>query len=314
MAISTVLLAGAAFAQNPTPPPTPISTPIGTLYSNQQVIQISAGPDITAEAGIDPVTFNGTFTTPYNTSSPVVFFWINTTTNQVEFTGMNNQETCPTKSARYWLIAENMDTGDWGQAYMTLTVTDHTPPQIWLLGQPTMLLQGGTPWVDPGYGVFDNEDGASVPVTIAGTVNTNAVGVYTITYTATDSNNNSASVTRTVDVYYNWSGFAQPVNMDGSSVFHSNGCIPLKFTLTGGNANTTAITAKLYLAKMSNGIAGTEIVASSTGNADVGNIFRFQNGTYTYNLDTKGLTAGTWQLTVDMGDGALHTAIISLTK
>lgn len=307
LALSTAALAGAAFAQT-------ISTPIGDLNSSQQVIHVSAGADITAEAAVDTISFTGTFTTPYVTSSPVVFFWINMTTNQPEFAGMDYSETCPSHSTRYWLIAENMDNGDWGQAFMNITVTDHTPPQIWLLGQPTMLVQGGTPWIDPGFGVFDNEDGVSVPVTITGSVNTNAVGVYTLTYTATDSHNNSASVTRTVDVFYNWSGFSQPVNMDGSSVFHINSTIPLKFTLTGGNASNSAITAKLYLAKMSDGIAGTDMEASSTGAADIGNTFRFQNGTYTYNLDSKGLTSGTWQLTVDMGDGALHTAVISLTK
>lgn len=307
IALSTTALAGAALAQS-------VNTPLGALSSSQQVIQVSAGPDQIAEAGIDTVSFHGTFAAPYNTSSPVVFFWINMNTNQCEFTGMDSSMTAPRQSVKYWLIAENMDNGDWGQAFMNLTVTDHTPPQIWLLGDPTMMVAGGTPWTDPGVGVFDNEDGQSVPVTITGQVNVNSVGVYTLTYTATDSHNNSSSVSRSVDVFYSWSGFTQPVDMNGLSVFKLGSTIPLKFSLTGGNANVTSITARLYLAKMSDGIAGTEQAAGSTSSADIGNIFRFQNGTYTFNLSTKGMSAGTWQLRVDMGDGAIHAAVLSLSN
>ena len=49
-------------------------------------------------------------------------------------------------------------------------------------------------------------------------------------------------------------------------------------------------------------IVGTEMIATTSGNADTGNVFRYQNGSYMYNLSTKGLSTGTWQFRVDLGD------------
>jgi hypothetical protein len=193
-------------------------------------------------------------------------------------------------------------------------VTDTTAPQIWLLGDATVYVTACTQYFEPGFGVFDNADGASVPVSITGQVNVNAVGIYKLTYTATDAHNNSASVVRTVDVIYPWTGFDAPVDPNGKAVFHINSTIPLKFALTGTCASVTNINAKLYLAKMSNGIAGTEIMPDSPGNADSGNTFKYSNGKYSFNMATKGLSAGTWQLRVDMGDGAIHAYTISLTN
>jgi hypothetical protein len=33
-----------------------------------------------------------------------------------------------------------------------------------------------------------------------------------------------------------------------------------------------------------------------------------------YNLSTKGLSVGTWQLRVELGDGAIHAYTISIVK
>ena len=46
--------------------------------------------------------------------------------------------------------------------------------------------------------------------------------------------------------------------------------------------------------------------------ADTGNVFRYAGGGYMYNLSTKGLSTGTWQLRVDLGDGAIHAYTISI--
>ena len=286
---------------------------VNSLSPSQKVITCNAGSDQILEAGIGTVVFHGTITNNYQSDPPPIFMWVNENTGQTDETGSDATETAPRQDTTFRLVVLDVSTMNWGDATFKVTVTDTTAPQIWLNGTPTMLVAGGTPWIDPGVGMFDNEDGTSVPVTVTGSVNTNAVGVYTITYTATDSHNNSSSVSRAVDVFYSWSGFNQPVNMDGSSIFKLGSTIPLKFQLTGGNANVVGgIVSRLYLAKMNDGIAGSELEATSTSTADTGNVFRFGNGTYMYNLSTKGLSSGTWQLTVDMGDGALHTAIISL--
>jgi hypothetical protein len=57
---------------------------------------------------------------------------------------------------------------------------------------------------------------------------------------------------------------------------------------------------------------GTPQVATSTSAADTGNAFRYVDGQYIYNLDTRPLSAGTWQVQMLLGDGVLHTTTIVL--
>lgn len=53
-------------------------------------------------------------------------------------------------------------------------------------------------FIDPGAVV--NDDGATTTIMGTGSLDTATVGSYTLTYTATDASNNTASVTRTVNV------------------------------------------------------------------------------------------------------------------
>jgi len=71
-------------------------------------------------------------------------------------------------------------------------------PIITLLGSATVMHEQGTPYIDAGATATDNVDGA-VPVNSSGSVG-DAVGVYTIVYTASDNAGNSATETRTVVV------------------------------------------------------------------------------------------------------------------
>ena len=116
-------------------------------------------------------------------------------------------------------------------------------------------------------------------------------------------------------VVHNWTGVLQPINQDGTSVFKLNSTVPVKFQLTGGSAGSV-LTARIYVAKMSNGVAGIEAEAVSTAQADAGNVFRYDPTTaqYIFNLGTKGMSEGTWQLRVDLGDKVTRTVIISLRK
>jgi uncharacterized repeat protein (TIGR01451 family) len=82
----------------------------------------------------------------------------------------------------------------------TITVIDATPPVITLGGASSMTVECHTSFTDPGATVADNCSG-SAPVTVSGSVNVNAPGTYTLTYTATDAAGNTATpVTRTVTV------------------------------------------------------------------------------------------------------------------
>ena len=54
--------------------------------------------------------------------------------------------------------------------------------------------------------------------------------------------------------------------------------------------------------------------AISTSNATTGNLFRYDatSSQYIFNLNTKTLSAGTYQLRIDLGDGVLRTVNITL--
>jgi Domain of unknown function (DUF5011) len=76
------------------------------------------------------------------------------------------------------------------------TVTHY--PVFQMTGGNAVSVVKGTSFVDPGIKATVN--GAPVPVTTSGTLNTNVVGLYTLTYTATNSQGFSATSTRTVVV------------------------------------------------------------------------------------------------------------------
>lgn len=76
---------------------------------------------------------------------------------------------------------------------------DSTPPIITLNDARIITLIQGTNYVEAGASAIDDVDG-TVNVTTTGFVDVNTANSYTITYTATDSANNNAVVTRTVNV------------------------------------------------------------------------------------------------------------------
>ena len=77
--------------------------------------------------------------------------------------------------------------------------TDITPPVITLSGESSLSYFLGQTYIEFGASAHDNKD-PSVEVIITGTVDTNTAGQYLITYTATDSSDNSSSLTRNVTV------------------------------------------------------------------------------------------------------------------
>jgi len=120
-----------------------------------------------------------------------------------------------------------------------------------------------------------------------------------------------------VGTNFSWSGVLQPVNVDGTSIFKQGSTIPVKFKLTNACAANTTLAAKIYVAKVSDSIAGSEAEAISTSAADTGNTFRYDPtaNQYIYNLATKSLSDGTWQIRIDLLDGVPNrTVLVSLKK
>ncbi|MBI4930102.1 MAG: DUF5011 domain-containing protein [Bacteroidetes bacterium] len=80
---------------------------------------------------------------------------------------------------------------------------DTTPPVVTLTGSASMSVSLQSATTDPGATAEDDEDGTITASSDWSSTNPNLnyVGVYTITYTATDAAGNSNTATRTVTVY-----------------------------------------------------------------------------------------------------------------
>jgi hypothetical protein len=89
---------------------------------------------------------------------------------------------------------------------ISVSTQDTQVPVITLIGANPMDIYKGSAFTDPRATVTDNVD-ATRTITATGTVDTGAVGFYTLTYTATDAAGNLAvPVTRTVNVVLDPSG------------------------------------------------------------------------------------------------------------
>ena len=153
------------------------------------------------------------------------------------------------------------------------------------------------------------------PITDGQTVNFNQVGEHTIVIEAEDFVGNKKTETIVYNVIYNFGGFLPPIKADGSGVYKLGRTLPIKFQLKDvSNQYISTATTQLFVAKISNGIVGTDEIPLSTSNADTGNIFRYDavNNEYIYNLSTDTLSVGSWQLKVVLDDGKYYTVVISI--
>jgi hypothetical protein len=198
----------------------------------------------------------------------------------------------------------------------TLTVT---PATLTVSAHAKVKIQGTA---DPAftYGVSGLRNGDTTAV-VTGTLSRDpgeAVGKYPVRKgTLTVNSNYSLNyVGEDLTIVYSWSDVLQPINKDGSSIFKLGSTIPVKFQLTGASASTSSLVAHIYIAKVSNGVAGVEVEPSTNVNADAGNVFRYDASAnqYIFNWGTKGLTEGTWQIRIDLGDGETHVVNVSLRK
>jgi endonuclease G len=136
--------------------------------------------------------------------------------------------------------------------------------------------------------------------------------IYTITVRVTDGGTPALHAEQqfTVGVGYTWSNLLAPVQAGGT--YKAGRTIPIKFQLTGASAGITNAVARLLIFKVSNTVIGDAVDVDSSSAATLGNLFRYSDGQYIFNLDTSAMGPGTYQLQVDLGDGVLRAVNISL--
>ena len=217
------------------------------------------------------------------------------------------------------LVVANVDSRSLS---LLLNNTDLTPPTLTMpafapsyVYESLLTLTFGA--TDAQSGVFSMAatlNGA--PVVSGQTVLLDHPGTNLFTLTATDKVGNTATESATFAVLYNFGGFQPPVPNDGTGLFKLGSVIPLRFQLTDANGAPVATAAATLTAQRIAGttLLGTPIDATAPGSADIGNLFKYSSGasTYSYNLDTKPLSTGTWQIQVRLNDGSVHAVAIGL--
>jgi hypothetical protein len=138
-----------------------------------------------------------------------------------------------------------------------------------------------------------------------------------VIWTSSDASGNVAHATTIVTAHYNvvGGGFLQPINLDGRSAFKQGSTIPAKFQLTDYNgAYVTNAVANLKYAQITGGTIGPDSDAISTSAATTGSLFRYDmtSNQYIFNLATKGLAKGSYQIKAVLNDGQSIIDTISL--
>ena len=146
-------------------------------------------------------------------------------------------------------------------------------------------------------------------------IDTSTVGEKTFEVTAEDYAMNTD--TNAVNyVVYGFSGILPPIKPDGTRVFKKGSTIPVKFQLWDADGNPiTDAEASISLDEVISGIpVGEPEEGGSTSAATEGNLFRYDDtdNQYIFNLATKNLSTGTWEITITVNDTGSFSVNIGL--
>jgi uncharacterized repeat protein (TIGR01451 family) len=194
-----------------------------------------------------------------------------------------------------------------------VTVQDTVAPVITLNGANPMVVGFGTVFTDPGATASDGCAGnLTSAIVVTGSVDTNTVGFYALTYTVSDPSGHSDTKVRTVEVSpYNFTGFFSPIdNPPTFNEMKAGQAAPVKFSL-GGNqglnifaaGSPSSVQISCNTSDPIDPVTETETAGQSS--------LSYDSATDRYKYTWK--TESSWkntcrQLTVTLRDGTVHTA------
>jgi titin len=155
----------------------------------------------------------------------------------------------------------------------------------------------------------DGSGNASINTTLAGHV---PLGQRYLSATATNlSTNDTSAFAKDLFVPFNFSGFLPPLSQN--LAFGLNRTIPIKFQLSDVDGSVItglgAVTSLQVAPVLSGGGLGTPFAPTASGGTGLRN-----DGTqYTFNWQTKGLTAGSYEILLTLSDGSVKTKVIQLS-
>lgn len=227
----------------------------------------------------------------------------------VTTTGSVNNHAPGTYTLTYSATANGFTT----QATRIVTVADTVAPVITLNGANPMTVGFGTVFTDPGATASDGCAGdLTSAIVVTGSVDTNTVGFYALTYTVSDPSGHSDTKVRTVQVSpYNFTGFFAPIdNPPVVNQVNAGQAIPIKFSL-GGNQGLNIFAAGSPSSVQINcntndpisDVTETETAGSSSLSYDAA------SDRYKYTWKTDNSWKNTCRLlTVGLRDGTVYTA------
>ena len=167
---------------------------------NREVVIVSTPPPVISLLGSATVTLNegGTFVEPG-------FIAIDSQdgdlTGSVVVGGDEVNSSVPNTYRITYDVNNSINIGA-SQVIRTVIVQDVNPPTLTLLGAANVTHEAATPYLDPGASAFDTADGnLTNTILVSGTVNVQALGIQTLTYSVSDQAGNAATpISRSITV------------------------------------------------------------------------------------------------------------------
>ena len=175
---------------------------LGSVTSTAATLTVLVPPSITSQpaSATNECASTATFTVTASGTTPLSYQWYfnGGPVGSATSTNLAMADVHAAQQGNYTVVVTN-SAGSITSSPAFLTVADTTPPMITINGANPLTNAYQAVFVDPGATASDACAG-SLGVATTSTVNTNAIGVYTIQYTASDPSGNSATNTRTVYV------------------------------------------------------------------------------------------------------------------